>query len=201
MVGTADRMAWKRCCCCRVSSLWRVLAVSWAVLGAYAISLTIYYNPTWDTLSWDTSNVKVDLSPRQDLRFRSRGNSTTSAQNILYTISAAVELVWSLLGLLACTCSLLASLCNHEKLLLPLLAWIPLEFAFSIYSISSCIDLRNSNVFQKLFLLSNVFKCFFYLFLFFALWWFVVSSHRHHLRREHQRRNDGPGPLINHMLV
>ena len=79
MVGAADRMSWKRCCCCRVSSLWRVLAVSWAVLGAYAISLTIYYNPTWDTLSWDTSNVKVDLSPRQDLRFRSRGNSTTSA--------------------------------------------------------------------------------------------------------------------------
>ena len=85
MVGAADRMAWKRCCCCRVSSLWRVLAVSWAVLGAYAISLTIYYNPTWDTLSWDTSNVKVDLSPRQNLRFRSRGNSTTSAQNIYST--------------------------------------------------------------------------------------------------------------------
>ena len=115
---------------------------------------------------------------------------------------AVVELVWRLLGLLACLCSLLASLCNQEKLLLPLLAWIPLEFAVSIYSISSCIDLRNSNVFQKLFLLSNVFKCFFYLFLFYAPWWFVVSSHRHHLRRKHQSRNeDGSRPMINLMLV
>ena len=115
---------------------------------------------------------------------------------------AAVELVWRLLGLLGCLCSLLASLCTQEKLLLPLLAWIPLEFAVSIYSISSCIDLRNSNVFQKLFLLSNVFKCFLYLFLFYAPWWLVVSSHRHHLRRKHQSRNeDGSRPMINLMIV
>ena len=72
-------MAWKRCCCCRVSSLCWVLAVSWAVLGAYAISFTIYRNPTWAILSWDTSNVKMDLSPRQDLRFRSRGNNSNTS--------------------------------------------------------------------------------------------------------------------------
>ena len=59
-------MAWKRCCCCRVSNLCSVLAVSWALLVAYAISFNIYNNPTWarDTLSWDISEVEEDLSPR-----------------------------------------------------------------------------------------------------------------------------------------
>ena len=97
-------MAWKRCCCCRVSSLCLVLAVSWAVLGAYAISFNINNNPTWawNTLSWDTSKVEVDLSPRQDLRFGYRGNSTTSVSKYLHTHNvscsdseAGVKSAWS----------------------------------------------------------------------------------------------------------
>ena len=106
-------------------------------LGPYAISFNIYNNPTWarDTLSWDISEVEEDLSPRQDLRFGYRGNSTTFVPKyLLHTMLAAVtvKLVSNLLGLLACLCSLLASLCKHDKLLLPLLAWIPLDFAVNI---------------------------------------------------------------------
>ena len=57
----------------------RVLAVLGAGRQLGAISFTIYRNPTWAILSWDTSNVKMDLSPRQDLRFRSRGNDSNTS--------------------------------------------------------------------------------------------------------------------------
>ena len=102
--------------------------------------------------------------------------------------AVTVKLVSNLLGLLACLCSLLASLCKHDKLLLPLLAWIPLDFAinigiaFSNYSSSSFKNLQNI----------------FYMLLYYALWWFVIFSHRHHLKRDNQSRN---GPFLNHMLV
>ena len=108
--------------------------------------------------------------------------------------AVTVKLVSNLLGLLACLCSLLASLCKHDKLLLPLLAWIPLAWtllltlalAFLNYSRSSFRNPQNM----------------FYMLLYYALWSFVVFSHRHHLRRERQSmKEDGPGPLINHMLV
>ena len=102
--------------------------------------------------------------------------------------AVTVKLVSNLLGLLACLCCLLASLCKHDKLLLPLLAWIPLDLAvniviaFSNYSSSSFRNPQNM----------------FYMLLYCALWWFVVFSHRHHLKRDNQSKN---GPFLNHMFV
>ena len=93
-----------------------------------------------------------------------------------------VRLVFNLFGLTACVCSLLASLCDKEKLLLPLLVWIPLEFgsyATIVLIISGFVD----------------FLC---LLLIYGLWWFIIYSHRDHLRQQSRDENSvGPGPLHN----
>ena len=99
-------------------------------------------------------------------------------------MAPSVALVFNLFGLTACICSLLASLCDKEKLLLPLLVWIPLEFgsyATIVLIISGFVD----------------FLC---LLLIYGLWWFIIYSHREHLRQEQKSRDEnsvGPSPLHN----
>ena len=98
--------------------------------------------------------------------------------------SAALE--WfNLFGLIACICSLLASLWNQEKLLLPLLVWILLDLCYIIVSFSS--KLSSNDIILLL--------------LYYNLWWFIVYSHREHIRQEEEQSRDentvGPDPPLN----
>ena len=157
---SSRRMVWRRCCCCRVSSLCWVLAVAFnltAIMG-----FLFYFNGSWDVLKieeWYLFGSNKMMIP-------------------------SVALVFNLFGLTACICSLLASLCDQEKLLLPLLVWILLDLWYIIASFSS--KLSSDDLLLLL--------------LYYGLWWFIVYSHREHLRQEQQSRIEnsvGPDPLHN----
>ena len=158
------RMAWRRCCCCRVSSLCWVLAVTFnltAIMG-----FLFYFDG--QISSWDVS--KIEESVRLWYLFGSN------------KMVPSVALLFNLFGMTACICSLLASLCDQEKLLLPLLVWIPLEFASYATIVLVICD----------------FVDFLLLLLIYGLWWFIIYSHREHLRQESKNKNSvGPGPLHN----
>ena len=160
------RMAWRGCCCCRVSSLCWVLAVTFnltAIMG-----FLFYFDG--QISSWDVS--KIEESVR--LWYLLGSNKMVPS----------VALLFNLFGMTACICSLLASLCDQEKLLLPLLVWILLDLWYIIASFSS--KLSSDDILLLL--------------LYYGLWWFIVYSHREHLRQEQQSRDEntvsvGPDPL------
>lgn len=162
------RMAWRRCCCCRVSSLCWVLAVTFnltAIMG-----FLFYFDG--QISSWDVS--KIEESVR--LWYLLGSNKMVPS----------VALLFNLFGMTACICSLLASLCDQEKLLLPLLVWILLDLWYIIASFSS--KLSSDDILLLL--------------LYYGLWWFIVYSHREHIRQEQQSRDENsvapPDPPLNH---